>query len=115
MSIKRRSRHTGQTKLGDTRQALIEKLGKVTIYQRGVVYYLYYREAGKSVRRKVDGNLAVARATAGKVVQSLAEDRASPFAFVPVSWWNATWITLSTSSDFRWALRTATKLRCGCL
>ena len=81
MSKKGRSRHTGRTNRGDTRQILVEKLGKVTIYQRGVVYYLYYRELDKTVRRKVDGNLAVARATAGKVVQSLAEERASPFAF----------------------------------
>jgi site-specific recombinase XerD len=81
MSRKGRGRHTGRTKRGDTRQVLVEKLGKVTIYQRGVVYYLYYRELGKTIRRKIDGNLGVARATAGKVVQSLAEERASPFSF----------------------------------
>jgi integrase-like protein len=78
MYRKGRGRHTGRTKRGDTRQVLVEKLGKVTIYQRGVVYY---RELGKTIRRKVDGNLAVARATAGKIVQSLAEKRASPFSF----------------------------------
>jgi integrase len=59
----------------------IKRVGAVTIYQRGHTYYLYYREHGKSVRRRIEGNLAVAEATAGKIVQALAEGRSTPFAY----------------------------------
>ena len=58
----------------------IDRIGGVTIYQRGATYHLYYREHGKSVRRKIDGNLRVARATAGQIVQTLADDRPSMLA-----------------------------------
>jgi integrase len=73
--------HTGITDKGNIRDVKIERIGKVTIYQRGKVYYLYYRERGGSHRPKVDGNLAVARATAAKVSAALAEDRPSPLGF----------------------------------
>ena len=78
---KGKSTHTGQTEAGHTRDVKVERIGRCTIYQRGAVYYLYYREAGKSERRRVDGNLAVARATAAKVEAALNEDRASPLGF----------------------------------
>jgi hypothetical protein len=58
----------------------IDRVGGVTIYQRGAAYHLYYRAHGESVRRKIDGSLRVARATAGQIVQTLAEDRPSMFA-----------------------------------
>ena len=59
----------------------IERVGKVTIYRCGDAYYLYYREAGKSERRRVDGNLPVARATAAKVSAALLENRPSPLGY----------------------------------
>jgi integrase len=59
----------------------VERVDKVTIYRRGTTYYLYYRQGGLSQRRKVDGNLAVARTTAHKIVTALAEGRASPVAY----------------------------------
>lgn len=77
--------HTGKTNGGSPRQVIVERTGSVTIYQRGKSYHLYYRENGKTIRRRIDGNLAVARATAGKVVQSLAEDRPSLFSYTRAS------------------------------
>ena len=59
----------------------VDRIGKVTIYKRGTVFYLYYREEKQSVRRRVDGNLYVARATAAKVGAALEEGRTSPLGF----------------------------------
>src|SRR5437016_77080 len=77
--------HTGRTLAGHTRDIKVERVGKVTIYKRGEVYYLYYRQGGTSHRRKVDGNLAVARATAHKVQSAIDEGRASPIAYARTS------------------------------
>lgn len=73
--------HTGQTKAGNIRDVKVDRIGPVTIYKRGETYYLYYRENRKSERRRVDGNLAVARATAAKVAAALGENRPSPLGF----------------------------------
>jgi hypothetical protein len=73
------SGHAGRTDAGHTRDLKIERLGPVTIYKRGLAYYLYFRERGTTRRTKVDGNLAVARATAAKVAAALTERRPSPF------------------------------------
>src|SRR3954452_3975035 len=70
--------HSGQTDSCNTRDIKVERIGPVTIYKRGMTYYLYYREAGVSRRQKLEGNLAVARATASKVGSALAEGRPSP-------------------------------------
>ncbi len=74
-------RHTGRTPSGSTRDVKIQRIGRVTVYKRGTSYYLYFREGKKSVRRKVDGNLVTARATAAKVSASLEEGSPSPFGF----------------------------------
>jgi integrase len=73
--------HTGRTSAGHTRDVKVERIGKVTIYKRGEVYYLYYRQGGLSQRRRIDGNLAAARATAHKVVTALNEGQPSPIAY----------------------------------
>jgi hypothetical protein len=73
--------HTGLSPAGHTRDGKVERVGKVTIYKRGAVYYLYYRQGGASQRRRVDGNLAVARATASKVLAALDEGKPSPVAY----------------------------------
>ena len=73
--------HTGQTKSGNVRDVKVDRVVSVTIYKRGDVYYLYYRENRKSERQRIDGNLAVARATAAKVAAALGEDRPSPLGF----------------------------------
>lgn len=73
--------HTGQTDAGHTRDVKVERIGPVTIYKRGSSYSLYYREGGVSHRRTVNGNLAVARATASKVASAKAESRPSPIGF----------------------------------
>src|SRR3954454_20054569 len=70
--------HSGKTEAGHTRDIKVERVGPVTIYKRGTTYYLYYREAGASRRQKLEGNLAVARATASKVAAALADGRPSP-------------------------------------
>jgi site-specific recombinase XerD len=73
--------HTGRTTSGNTRDVKVERIGKVTIYKRGEVFYLYYRQGGVSQRRKVEGNLAVARATAHKVMTALNDAKPSPVAY----------------------------------
>jgi integrase len=79
---RRRGRaNTGQTAGGNARYTKIERIGSVTIYQRGTRYSVYYRENGRSVRWPVDGNLAVARATASKINGQLEEGQRSMFAF----------------------------------
>jgi Ni/Co efflux regulator RcnB len=65
--------HTGKTSAGNVRDVKIERIDQVTIYKRGKTYSLYYRENGKTVRQRIDGNLAVARATATKVAAALRE------------------------------------------
>jgi len=72
------SGHTGQTQAGHVRDVKVERIGLVTIYKRGLSYFLYYRENGVSRRTKIDGNLAVARATASTVSSALANHRPSP-------------------------------------
>src|SRR5262249_48276027 len=74
-----------RTTAGHTRDVKVERVGPITIYKRGNTYYLYYRQAGDSQRRKVDGNLAVARATAHKVADAPAENRPSPIAYARTS------------------------------
>src|SRR5262249_55469495 len=59
----------------------VERIGKVTIYRRGNVYMLYYRERGRTVRPTIDGNLTTARATASKVNAALVEERPTPLSY----------------------------------
>jgi integrase len=73
--------HTGTTSHGNTRDVRVEHLGHVTIYKRGKSFYLYHRESSKSVRRRVDGNLATARLVASQVNTALEECRPSPLGF----------------------------------
>ena len=73
------SGHTGQTSSGNVKDVKVDRIGPVTIYKHGLSYFLYFREAGKSCRRKVDGNLAVARVTATQVAAALAQNRPAPF------------------------------------
>ncbi|QDU98766.1 site-specific tyrosine recombinase XerC [Lignipirellula cremea] len=72
---------TGRTAAGHVRDVKIDRVGPVTIYLRGDAYYLYYMEDGQRKRPRIDGNLAVAKATAADVAKALAEERASPLTF----------------------------------
>ena len=72
---------SGRTAGGHVRDRKVERIGPVTIYKRGNVYYLYYRESGETKRPRIDGNLAVARATAHDVAKALAIEQLSPFSF----------------------------------
>jgi integrase len=73
--------HTGQTESGHTRDLKVERIGRVTIYKRGKSYSVYYREKGRSVRRRVEGNLNSARQMASSVNHALEESRPSPLRF----------------------------------
>jgi hypothetical protein len=64
--MSRTKKATGGTATGNTRDVKVQRVGSVMICKRGNTYCLYYRENGASQRRKIDGNLAVARATARK-------------------------------------------------
>ena len=77
--------HTGRTKSGNVRDVKVQRIGRVTVYKRGKSYCLYYREKGKSTRRKVAGNLATARAMASRTSAALEESRPSPFTFTRVT------------------------------
>ena len=83
MAIRKKSlrAHTGKTSGGNTRDVKIDRIGRVTVYRRGKSYSLYYRESGKTVRKKIDGNLAVAKTTAAQVEASLAKGQRSPIGF----------------------------------
>lgn len=73
--------HTGRTAGGNTRDLKVDRFGPVTIYKRGETYSLYYRENSKSERRRIDGNLLVARTTAARVAAALEGNRPSPRGF----------------------------------
>ena len=77
-----KDKHKSKGKNSDrTRYIKVARLGKVTIYRRGSSYWLYFRDGGRSIRKKVDGNLATARATASHVNVHLEQGRTSPFSF----------------------------------
>lgn len=79
-----RRRHTGHTKSGSVRDVRIQRIGRMTIYRRGKAYYLYYRERGRSVRRKVKGTLAAVRVIASRVSTSVEEGSPSPLGFTRI-------------------------------
>src|SRR5436309_842970 len=83
--IRQRQRRSlrGQTAAppGDHAYVKVERIGKVSIYRRGNVYMLYFRERGRTVRPTIDGNLTTARATASKVNAALVEDRPTPLSY----------------------------------
>ena len=87
-----KSRHKGKTDKNSPKKSTKKKadaysyvkvgrLGKVSIYRRNKSYWLYFRDSGKSIRKKIDGNLATARATASQVNVYLEQKRPSPFSF----------------------------------
>jgi hypothetical protein len=79
------SGHTGSTVGGHTRYVKADRIGNVTIYKRGKTYSLYYRENGRAIRSNIDGNLAVARATASRANGQLEESQRSLFSFRKVT------------------------------
>ena len=68
-----------------SRDKNVDRIGRVTVYRHGASYWLYYRENRKTVRTRIEGNLATARATASKVNAALEEKRPSPLGFVRMS------------------------------
>lgn len=76
---------SGRTSAGNVRDIKIGRVGPVTIYKRLDTYYLYYLEDGQRKRPRIDGDLAVAKATAADVAKALAEERRSPLTFRRIS------------------------------
>lgn len=64
-----------------SRYVKVARLGKVSIYRRGRSYWIYFRDKGRTIRKKIDGNLAVARATASQINVHLEQGCSSPFSF----------------------------------
>ncbi len=82
LSENRQTKNSSKGKDSDrSRYIKTARLGKVSIYRRGKSYWLYYRDSGRSVRKKIDGSLATARATASQVNVHLEQGHASPFSF----------------------------------
>ena len=77
-SYVRRKGLNGQADHDNICDVTVERIGAVTIYKRCETYY---RENHKSERRRIDGNLLVARATAAKLGAALGEHRPSPLGF----------------------------------
>ena len=59
----------------------VTRVGKVSVYRRGSSYWIYFRDSGKTIRKKIDGNLATAKATASQVNVHLEQKQPSPFSF----------------------------------
>ena len=76
-----RSKQKSKVNADPSRYVTVTRLGKVTIYRRGQNYWLYFRDSGKTIRRRIDGNLATAKATASHVNVYLEQRRPSPFDF----------------------------------
>ena len=58
---------TGLTQRGNVRDVKVERVGIVTIYQRGLTFCLYYRSNGRSVRHACARDLELARQHARQV------------------------------------------------
>ena len=76
-----RDKKKSKSNADPSRYIRMTRLGKVTIYRRGHNYWLYFRDSGKTIRKRIDGNLATAKATASHVNVYLEQRRPSPFDF----------------------------------
>jgi hypothetical protein len=71
-------RDTGKTRSGNARDIKVERVGKVTIYQRGRTFFVYYRPNGRSIRRRLAADLVTARAKAAEIALALSRRQTSP-------------------------------------
>jgi site-specific recombinase XerD len=60
------------------------RVGRVSVYQRGIRYWIYYRDAGRQIRRAIGPNRADALTLAAKVNAQLSEGAPTLLAFRPV-------------------------------
>lgn len=69
-----------------SKQVCRRRIGRVTIYQRGGRYWIYYRQ-GKPIRRAVGSDREAALTLAAKINGQLAEGgpTALSFSFQPIS------------------------------
>ncbi len=70
---------------GKTKSAKKRRVGRVTIYVRSKVWYLYYFENRQRVRRRVGPSLAEAKLLAAQVNAQLATGTPALLSFEPVS------------------------------
>ena len=67
--------HTGLTERGNLRDLKIERMGRATLYKRGNVFYAYFRQGRRTIRRRVDRDYGIARGQAAELAERLANDR----------------------------------------
>jgi len=74
-----------KTQLNRKKSARKHRVGRVTIYLRGKIWYIYYCENGKRVRRCVGVSLGEAKRLAAQVNAQLATHTPAILSFQPVS------------------------------
>jgi len=67
------------------RSASTRRVGRVTVYLRGEVWYVYYYENGRRVRRRLGGSWLEAKQLAAQVNAQLATGAPAMLSFEPVS------------------------------
>ncbi len=60
------------------------RIGKVSLYEHHGAWWLYYRDGGKQIRRRIGPDRAMAEKLASDINGQLAIDAPTPFAFVPI-------------------------------
>lgn len=60
------------------------RIGKVSLYEHHGAWWLYYRDGGNQIRRRIGPDRAVAEKLASDINGQLAIDAPTPFAFVPI-------------------------------
>ena len=76
---------TKSTRSRGRKSAPSHRVGRVTVYVRGKVWYLYYAENGQRVRRRVGISLAEAKRLAAQVNAQLSIGAPAMLSFCPVS------------------------------
>ena len=61
------------------------RVGKVTVYEHHSAWWLYYRDAGQTVRRKIAATQAEAEQVAAQINSQLANQEPTLLAFTPLS------------------------------
>ena len=67
------------------RRASSRRVGRVTVYRRGKIWYLYYSERGRRIRRRVGASLDDARMLAAQVNAQLATGSRAMMTFEQIS------------------------------
>jgi len=60
------------------------RIGKVSLYEHHGAWWLYYRDGGNQIRRRIGPDRAMAEKLASDINGQLAIDAPTPFAFAPI-------------------------------